>query len=327
MLYTKHYYVCIFDTIMNLVALILSLPTQNTTIRMRAWRTLKASGAAILRDGVYLLPERDNCRTTLEAIATDVLESGGKAYVLRIEEPEGANFVDLFDRNDDYAGLLTDVARVQAALKSDTAPAIHKRTRKLRKTFSGLAEIDFFPGEANKQASAALQNLELAVARMLFPDEPHPVEGEIVRLQLGDYQNRTWATRRRPWVDRLASAWLIRRFIDPEARLLWLASPSDCPDDALGFDFDGATFSHIDARVTFEVLLASFDIESAALRRIGALVHYLDIGGIQPPEATGVESILAGLRDTTPDDDQLLAAAGSLFDGLHSTFEKEATGL
>lgn len=310
---------------MNLIALILSLPTENTTIRMRAWRTLKASGAAILRDGVYLLPERDSCRTALEAIATHVLESGGKAYVFHIEEPEGANFVDLFDRNDDYVGLLANVARAQAALKSDTALAIHKQTRKLRKTFAGLVEIDFFPGGANKQANAALQNLELAVARMLFPDEPHLVEGEIVRLQLGDYQNRTWATRRRPWVDRLASAWLIRRSIDPQARLLWLASPSDCPDDALGFDFDGATFSHTGARVTFEVLLASFDIESAALRRIGALVHYLDIGGVQPPETTGVESILAGLRETIPDDDQLLAAASSLFDGLHSTFEKEAT--
>lgn len=312
---------------MNLIALILSLPTENTTIRMRAWRTLKASGAAILRDGVYLMPERDSCRTTLEAIATDVLEGGGKAYVFRIEEPEGSNFVGLFDRNDDYAGLLADVARAQEALKSDTAPATLKQTRKLRKTFAGLAEIDFFPGEAHKQANAALQNLELAVARMLFPDEPHPVDGEIARLQIGDYQNRTWATRRRPWVDRLASAWLIRRFIDPQARLLWLASPSDCPDHALGFDFDGATFSHIGARVTFEVLLASFSIESAALRRIGALVHYLDIGGVQPPETTGVESILAGLREAIPDDDQLLAAASSVFDGLYSTFEKEVTAL
>ncbi len=311
----------------NLIALILSLPTENTTIRMRAWRTLKASGAAILRDGVYLMPERDSCRITLEAIATDVLEGGGKAYVFRIEEPEGANFIGLFDRNDDYAGLLADVARAQEALKSDTAPATLKQTRKLRKTFAGLAEIDFFPGEAHKQANAALQNLELAVARMLFPDEPHPVDGEIARLQIGDYQNRTWATRRRPWVDRLASAWLIRRFIDPQARLLWLASPSDCPDNALGFDFDGATFSHVGARVTFEVLLASFGIESAALRRIGALVHYLDIGGVQPPETTGVESILAGLREAIPDDDQLLAAASSVFEGLHSTFEKEVTAL
>lgn len=312
---------------MNLIALILSLPTENTTIRMRAWRTLKASGAAILRDGVYLMPERDSCRITLETIATDVLEGGGKAYVFRIEEPEGANFIGLFDRNDDYAGLLADVARAQEALKPDTALTTLKLARKLRKTFAGLSEIDFFPGEAHKQANAALQNLELAVARMLFPDEPHPIEGEIASLQIGDYQNRTWATRRRPWVDRLASAWLIRRFIDPQARLLWLASPSDCPDNALGFDFDGATFSHVGARVTFEVLLASFGIESAALRRIGALVHYLDIGGVQPPETTGVESILAGLREAIPDDDQLLAAASSVFEGLHSTFKKEATAI
>ncbi len=310
---------------MKLIALILSLPTENATVRMRAWRALKASGSAVLRDGVYLMPEFDTCRATLEAVATDVQAAGGTAYVIRIEEPEGANFAALFDRSADYAGLLADVAQVREALTSDTALATLKQTRKLRKVFASLAEIDFFPGEAYKQADAALQDLELAAARVLSPDEPHPVEGAIGRLQLGDYQGRTWATRRRPWVDRLACAWLIRRFIDPQARLLWLASPADCPADALGFDFDGATFSHVGARVTFEVLLASFSLESLALRRLGMLVHYLDVGGVQPPETAGVESVLAGLRDAIVEDDQLLAAASSVFDGLLGSFDKEVT--
>lgn len=123
-------------------------------------------------------------------------------------------------------------------------------------------------------------------------------------------------------MDRLASAWLIRRFIDPKATLLWLASPGDCPPDALGFDFDGATFTHVGARVSFEVLLASFGLETAALQRFGALVHFLDVGGVQPPEAAGIESALAGLRDTITDDDPLLALAGNIFDGLLASFEK-----
>jgi hypothetical protein len=310
---------------MNLISIILSLPTANATARQRIWRALKASGAAVLRDGIYLMPEFATCRATLEAVATDVQAAGGTAYVVRIEEPEGANFVALFDRSEDYAVLLADVAQVREALTSDTALATLKQTRKLRNVFASLAEIDFFPGdgEAYKQADAALQDLELAAARVLSPDEPHPVEGAISRLQLGDYQGRTWATRRRPWVDRLACAWLIRRFIDPQARLLWLASPADCPADALGFDFDGATFSHGGARVTFEVLLASFSLESPALRRLGTLVHYLDVGGVQPPETAGVESVLAGLREAILEDDQLLAAASSVFDGLLGSFEKE----
>lgn len=117
------------------------------------------------------------------------------------------------------------------------------------------------------------------------------------------------AERQRPWVDRLASAWLVRRFIDPQARIHWIASPQECPADALGFDFDGATFSHVGSRVTFEVLLASFGLEQPALARLGLLVHYLDVGGIEPAESAGVESILAGLREALCDDDQLLAAA------------------
>jgi hypothetical protein len=309
---------------MNLyLSLITSLPTENATARMRAWRALKASGAAVLRDGVYLLPERDACRNTLEAIAADVLSGGGTALVLRVEEPRDARFMELFDRSQDYSELLANAATLRAALTPDTVLDVLKQIRKVRKTFANLADIDFFPGEAQRQTDATLQELELAAARVLAPDEPHPVNATLSLLAVNQYQGRTWATRRRPWVDRLACAWLIRRFIDPQARLLWLASPGDCPADALGFDFDGATFSHVGSRVSFEVLLASFGLEQAALKRLGALVHYLDVGGVQPPESAGIESVLAGLREAITDDDQLLATASSVFDGLLTAFQKE----
>lgn len=311
---------------MNLyLSLITSLPTENATARMRAWRALKASGAAVLRDGVYLLPERDACRNTLEAIAADVLSGGGTALVLRVEEPHDARFMELFDRSQDYSELLANAATLRAALTPDTVLDVLKQIRKVRKTFANLADIDFFPGEAQRQTDATLQELELAAARVLAPDEPHPVNATLSLLAVNQYQGRTWATRRRPWVDRLACAWLIRRFIDPQARLLWLASPGDCPADALGFDFDGATFSHVGSRVSFEVLLASFGLEQAALKRLGALVHYLDVGGVQPPESAGIESVLAGLREAITDDDQLLATASSVFDGLLTAFQKETT--
>ena len=137
------------------------------------------------------------------------------------------------------------------------------------------------------------------------------------------YRNRVWATRRRPWVDRLASAWLIRRFIDPQARFLWLKSPADCPKRALGFDFDGATFTHSGAMVTFETLLASFGLQTPALLRLGVVVHALDAGGVIPPEAAGVERVLAGMRDAISDDDQLVLAAAGVFEGLLVAFEKE----
>lgn len=304
------------------IALITSLPTENATARMRAWRGLKASGAAVLRDGVYLMPEREDCRNTLNTVATDVQAAEGTALVVRLEEPSDGNFVTLFDRSTDFASLLEDIATTREGLSPDTANETLKQARKLRKAFANLAAIDFFPGEAQKQTAEALHDLEQRAAWALAPDEPHPVNEAIARLSIQDYQGRLWATRQRLWVDRLACAWLIRRHIDPQAKLLWLATPADCPADALGFDFDGATFTHVGARVSFEVLLASFGLETPALQRFGALVHFLDVGGVQPPEAVGIESALAGLRDTILDDDQLLALASNIFDGLMASFEK-----
>lgn len=309
---------------MEYLLLILSLPTEGGTARMRAWRTLKASGAAVLRDGAYLLPDTDGCKTTLAAIASDVRDNGGAAYLLPTADDDSA-FVALFDRASDFSALLAETQQAVATLTQDNLADILKIARKLRKTFAGIAAIDFFPGEAQKQADAGLLELERAVNRILSPDEPHAMNGRIARLDPKAYRSKTWATRRRPWVDRLACAWLIHRHIDPKAKILWLESPSKCPAKAVSFDFDGATFSHVGAKVSFEVMLTSFGFETPALRRLGALVHYLDIGGIQPPEAIGIESVLAGMRNAIDDDDQLLKTASTVFDGLVASFEKEAT--
>lgn len=308
---------------MKLIALILSLPTENATVRMRAWRTLKASGAVVLRDGVYLMPNQEFCRSTLDIIAADVQLSGGTAYVLPVDEPDDTDLVHLFDRSKDYTRLLAEIIDARNRLTSDTAQQKLKQARKLRKTLTSLITIDFFPNNQQQQVDKALQELELSIAQALTPDEPHAVSNPTINhLQISDFQGRTWATRRRPWVDRLASAWLIRGFIDAKAELLWLESPSDCPADALGFDFDGARFTHVGHRVTFEVLLESFGLEQTGLKRLGTLVHCLDVGGIQLPEAAGIESVLVGLRHAIADDDQLLTTASVVFDGLLKTFEQ-----
>ena len=259
-------------------------------------------------------------------IASDVRLGGGTALVLRIDEPDEANFIDMFNRSDDYIILIAEITKAREYLLSDKQIDILKQTRKLRKKFTAIADIDFFAGEAQRQAEASLHEVEVLAARALSLDEPYSVDGLITPLSISHYNGRIWATRRRPWVDRLASAWLIRRFIDKDAQLLWLESPNDCPSDAIGFDFDCATFSHINDRVTFEVLLASFGLETPALNRIGGLVHYLNVGGIQPTEASGVESIFAGLRDTISNDGQLLATASNVFDGLLANFQKEHIG-
>lgn len=305
--------------------LITSLPGENASSRMRTWRALKAQGGVLLRDGVYLLPEGAERRAALMAVAQDVRRSGGTAHLLQTQAPEGEDFAALFDRSTEFGELIADIAACRAALAAATLPETLKQVQRLGKGLAQLAAIDFFPGEAQRQAEAALSTLRASVQALQWPDEPHALAGEIQCLAAADFQGCLWATRARPWVDRLACAWLIRRFIDPQAQFLWLADPARCPRRALGFDFDGARFSHVGARVSFETLLASFGLETPALLRLGALVHYLDVGGVQPLEAAGVERVLAGMRDAITDDDALLAVAGSVFEGLWAAFERQPT--
>lgn len=305
------------------LCLVLALPTANAAERMRAWRALKGAGAAVLRDGVYLLPDRPACREALSAVERGILDSEGHACLLPVRDPQGERFVPLFARTEDYARLRAEVEAQLARLTPDNALAVMRQARKLRKAFAQTQDIDFFPDAEQQQADARLRELEVAIGRALSRDEPGSQAQEIERLSVAAFGGRFWATRRRPWIDRLASAWLIRRFIDPAARFLWLPAPEACPADALGFDFDGARFSHVGNRVTFETLQASFALEAPGLRRMAALVHYLDIGGAQPAEAAGVERVLAGLRASLEDDDQLLAAACAIFDGLLAAFGQE----
>jgi hypothetical protein len=305
--------------------LIVSLPTQNSTGRMRVWRALKALGCGVLRDGVYLLPYRPEFRQTLQFQAEDVINGGGSAHVLALDS-ENQNqkkvFESLFDRSADYAKLVEDIRQTSSLnLQPEDWIKFQKKSHRLRKEFEAIALQDFFPGAAREQAAAALEDLEHALNECLTPDEPHAVHRRIRRLQPRDYQGRTWATGRRPWIDRLASAWLIRRFIDPEARFIWLAEPNDRPAEALGFDFDRATFTHVGAKVTFEVLLTSFGLtKDAALNRLGALVHYLDVGGIPALEAAGLETLMGGMRHRWTNDDELLAEAEKIFDAFYQAF-------
>ncbi|QLI80593.1 chromate resistance protein [Chitinibacter fontanus] len=308
---------------MNLLILILSLPTENATARMRAWRALKTSGAAVLRDGVYLMPATAAGRPTLDSIANAVQATGGSAYVFELANQSAAEFSQLFDRSAEYAALQREIAALHNQLSAVNAQELIKSVRKLRKAFNAVSLIDFFPDTSQQSTANALQELEFALARIIAPDEPVAGSAQLIQRNFRDYRGRIWATRQRPWVDRLACAWLIRRFIDPEAQILWLNSVVDCPATAIGFDFDGAEFSHLGHRVSFEVMLASFELQAIGLQRLAAIVHYLDVGGIAPPEAAGVETILAGLRNSLNDDDQLLRAASPIFDALLSSF---ATG-
>ena len=184
-----------------------------------------------------------------------------------------------------------------------------------------LRAIDYFPGEATLRAEAGWLDFVGVVDTVLSPDEPEATDGSIQLLDRKDYKGKTWATRRHLWVDRVASAWLVRRFIDPKARFLWLDAPSSCPKTALGFDFDGARFTHVRDRVTFEVLLASFGLDDDhGLKRLGELVHALDVGGSAVPEAAGFEALMTSARQRAADDDALLRDMSPTLDSLYAFY-------
>lgn len=304
--------------------LVSSVPGANQTARMRIWRALKASGAGALRDGVYVLPHSDEARTVFGEQAQLVMDSGGSAQIVSFrssDEDQQAALQRLFDRGADYAALLDKLGVFKAAMTQMEEVEARRQLSALRREIAALSTIDYFPGAARPQVELALTEVETAANRRFSPDEPRAAPGMVAVLDRADFRQRAWATRRRLWVDRVASAWLIRRFIDPDATFLWLAQPQDCPASAIGFDFDGAQFSHVGARVTFEVLMASFGLDrDGGLARLGALVHHLDVGGVPVPEAAGFAAIMAGARARTRDDDALLLAMSSVLDSLYSAY-------
>jgi hypothetical protein len=306
------------------IVLILALPTENATARMRFWRALKAMGCAVLRDGVYLLPDGNGRPDSLRELADAIAEAGGTATVIDTVSRDRAQdelFRGLFDRSEQYMDFAQCLTAARKSLSELTANEVNRLVRRLRREFEALRAIDYFPGEATVRAEAAWADFVGVTDTVLSPDEPHAAGGTIARLDPKSFRGRTWATRRHLWVDRVASAWLIRRFIDQEARFVWLEKPSACPKKALGFDFDGATFTHVGERVTFEVLLASFGLDQdPGLARLGELVHALDVGGAAIPEASGLEALMTGARQSADDDDQLLDRMGPVLDSFYAFY-------
>jgi len=304
--------------------LVTNLPGRNPTLRMRIWRALKASGAGLLRDGAYLLPNGERSRQVLREQGAEIKAAGGLVQVLSFdaESPgQNAELVALFDRTEDYAEAIGRLDALKRELANFTDPEARQRLAGITREVAAIVARDFFPGEPRKQMEGALADAEAAVNARFAPDEPHAAHRKIQLRDRKDYRGRTWATRERLWIDRVASAWLIRRFIDPKAKFLWLKRVKDCPKGAVGFDFDGAEFTHVDSKVTFEVLISSFNLEQdMGLARLGALVHHLDVGGIPIPEGPGFAAIMAGARSLQQDDDALLKAIAPVLDSLYAGY-------
>ena len=308
--------------------LVLSLPTRNSTLRMRLWRALKESGCGVLRDGVYVLPASAD-RSALAKLEADIRSHGGFALTGELtpsSTDQAAEIRKRFDRSAEYGDLVQRISATRASLPRLGARRGQTALRRLERATEKLNRIDFFAGSARAQAAEALAALKASYQELFAGGEPRSSKRGLRQLERARYQKRVWATRKAPWVDRLASAWLIKRFIDREARFVWIARPSERPKGALGYDYDGADFTHVKNRVTFEVLASSFGLDhDPALAAIGAAVHFLDIGGIPVADAKLLEAMLKGAREKARSDDALLAEAMRVFDLLYSGLTQPRT--
>jgi hypothetical protein len=294
--------------------------------RVGTWRKLKRSGALVLRDSVYLFPVKDDAAEMANWLAGEIRANGGEASIARVTSIEGHPDDELKrrfseERDADYAELEPDLkAAIRDAQKGGEEPT--KRLRGLvRRTEQRLEEIartDFFDAPAGTRVRTLV-----AHGRALLEPVRRP-EGE---LSLEDYRGRLWVTRARPKIDRLASAWLIQRFIDPDARFDFIAAEGKkAPAGALTFDTFGGDFTHEGDDCTFEVLARRFGIDDPGVRVLAEIVHDCDLedGKFQRSEPAVVQTLVRGLVATIEDDQGLIRTAMPVFDALRAALAAPA---
>ena len=301
------------------LALVATLPTEDPAQRMRVLRTLEALGAAVVRDGVYLLPETDATRQGLDHLAEYVARGAGAAQLLSVApltEAQQRSFRQMFDRSARYAELLKVIESLRVGIDIVDPSSVLRVLQKKRRDFEDISALDFFPGGLQLQVKTALAEVEEAVRKHLFPTEPRASSPPREPMR-----RRTWATRKPAWADRLACAWLIRRFADPEGSVIWLEKGQDIPADAVGFAYEGARFGNNATQVTFEVMLPYFGLATnAALVKIGSIVHVLEVRDSPVPEAAGVQTLLQGAARRSNTDAELLAEVEKTFDLLYEAY-------
>jgi hypothetical protein len=303
----------------NWLVMVAQLPTEDPASRMRVLRTLESLGAAVMREGAYLLPHSPANRQSLDALAEYIAKTAGTAHVLNVIAASPAQtkfFTWLFDRSERYRELIKTIESLRVGFGHSDPSSISRVLHKQRRDFDTISALDFFPTAVRESARKSLADAEEAVRKLLFPDQTRATLKANESLL-----RRNWVTRKPLWADRLACAWLIRRFVDPEATIVWLDKGAAVPADAVGFGFDGAHFTNSEARVTYEEMLSRLDLaRNVALGRIGSIVHFLEVRGAPVPEALGVQTLLQGALRRAQGENELLAEAEKTFDLLYEAY-------
>ncbi len=308
-----------------------TIPAKPASVRVKIWRRLQAIGAVNIRGAVYVLPNRDECVELFEWLGRELVGLGGQVSLCegRFVDATTDDDIDrrfLEARNADYDRVEQAAKALAGKLEAKRLPdervaAITEQHAKLARRFAEIVAIDFLDASGRVAAESQLAAIERALPR----------GGKAaIRSQLEVMprpSGATWVTRAGVHVDRIASAWLIRRFIDPRGRLKFVPAKGYVPvPGELRFDMFDAEFTHVGDLCSFEVLVARMGLEDPALVAIGEIIHDLDLrdGKFGRDEAAGVRSAIDGICTVARGDNERIAAASPMLDGLHSHFALRA---
>ena len=310
------------------------LPSSPSNIRVRTWRRLQQIGALVVKQAVYVLPDSPVAREDFEWLKAEIEGAGGQASVFTADSVDARSDDALVEefrrlRQADYTQVAREIEDVLRRLSSrrkeqgSRAPRAHRLLEGFRQRFTAVERVDFF-GSAGRDRVVALldqfaRRVSNASPRAATKASPDDASSET-------YRHRLWVTRPRPGVDRMASAWLIRRFIDPDARFGFVADREGAPREAVPFDMFGVEFGHHGGNCTFETLCQRFGVTDVAVARLAGVVHDLDLKDRQfgAPEAPTVGTVIEGLQLADPVDDTLLEHGMTLFEALYRAFERSA---
>lgn len=306
--------------------LVHQLPSNPSNLRVRTWRRLQQLGAMPVKQAVYVLPDTPNAREDFEWLKTEIKDAGGDATVFAADSVDSWSDDALVEefrraRQDAYAALGSDIERVLARpggkrRRSGTrAPAMARLLEVFRQRLAAIDNIDFFGSAGRDRVLTLLMQLESRVSSR----PPQSAAGANAGGDSQEYRDRLWVTRPRPGVDRMASAWLIRRFIDPAARFDFVSDREAPPSNAIPFDIFGVEFTHRGEYCTFETLCAAFRLDDPALKRVAAVVHDLDLKDARfgASDAATIGLLIDGLRLAHSDDAVLLTQGMAMFEALY----------
>ncbi len=296
--------------------LLYGLPTKKSGARVRLWRQLKKSGALPFKTSASLLPDTPEHHERFQWLAQQVRDAGGEVTLLRVSEIEGLSSADVVRqfneaRAADYDALRPALTKLLARNKQRAGDSFAGELEKLTRQFEEIRRIDFF-------GCPRAQDVRMLFQRAAGLRQAGGQAG--AKLSPKRYLGRTWLTRPRPQIDRVGSAWLIKGFIDPQARFAFANHPSAHPD-AIPYDMFEVEFSHHGEDCTFETLVKRFDLNDKAVWKIAEMVHDTDLedGKFQTIECVGLDRVLKGWAKTGMSDDDLVTRGGECFEALYQS--------